>query len=199
MSATAQHRSKRNLDDWFMAEILPLEPMLMRFLQRKCRYPVEVADLRQDIYIRVYEAARIRRPDKPKAFLFTVARNLIIDYMRRQKILILDQITDFDSLNVPDNGSTPESEVSARDELRQLQGALDKVPARQREVIVLRKVRGLSQRDVAKHMGITEDTVERHLSKGIRALAHSLLDANIETGLKHFMPQHHALRNNDKP
>jgi len=69
---------------------------------------------------------------------------------------------------------SPERYVTARSELRLLQIALNLLPARCREVIELRKIEGLSQREVATRMGITEDTVERQVSKGVRALASAM-------------------------
>jgi RNA polymerase sigma-70 factor (ECF subfamily) len=48
--------------------------------------------------------------------------------------------------------------------------AIGELPPRCREVVTLRKIEGLSQREVARKMGITEDTVERQVSNGIRLL-----------------------------
>lgn len=179
MSAAGQEVSKDELDLWFMDQVVPLEPMLMRFLRRNHSPTAELSDIRQDVYIRVYEAARKGLPAQAKPFLFAVARNLMIDQMRRRQILSIETVTDFEGLNVPAIEATPEREVSAREELRILQAALDEVPARQREAILLRKVQGLSQRDVALRMGITEDTVERHLSKGVRFLAEAVMETDI--------------------
>jgi RNA polymerase sigma-70 factor (ECF subfamily) len=55
--------------------------------------------------------------------------------------------------------------------LRRLSRALDHLPPRCREVIWLRRVEGMSQREVADQLGITEKTVEKHLAKGMRLLA----------------------------
>ena len=78
----------RSIDDWFMQDVLPLEPMLTRFLQRNWRNEAEIADLRQEAYARVYESARRELPLQVKPFLFQIARNLMIDRLRRQSVLI---------------------------------------------------------------------------------------------------------------
>ena len=44
------------LDAWFVGEVLPLEPDLMRFLRRNWRNESDVADLRQELYVRLYDA-----------------------------------------------------------------------------------------------------------------------------------------------
>jgi len=54
--------AERPIDQWFMQEVLPLEPILTRFLQRNWRNETEIGDLRQEAYARVYEAAQRERP-----------------------------------------------------------------------------------------------------------------------------------------
>jgi RNA polymerase sigma factor (sigma-70 family) len=162
------------LDDWFMREVLPLEPMLTRFLRRKWRNEAEISDLRQDAYARVYEAALRERPLLVKPFLFQITRNLMIDRLRKQSVISLETMADFDWLNVSDDKPSSEAYVAARQELRLLQAALDDLPPRCRQVVLLRKVEGLSQKEVAKQMGIAIETVENQVAKGMRLLAQAL-------------------------
>lgn len=166
--------AEQPIDDWFMREVLPLEPMLTRFLQRNWRSEAEIADLRQETYARVYEAALKERPQMVKPFLFQIARNLMIDRLRRQSVVSLESVADFDWMNVSDDRPSSEAYVSARQELRLLQAALDGLPPRCRQVVVMRKVDGLSQKQVAKEMGITVETVENQVAKGMRLLAQAL-------------------------
>ena len=58
--------AERSIDDWFMQDVLPLEPMLTRFLQRNWRNEAEISDLRQEAYARVYEAASHGLPQQTK-------------------------------------------------------------------------------------------------------------------------------------
>src|SRR6185312_6767623 len=151
---------KRDLDHWFVSKVLPLEPLLVRFLRRNWRDVSEISDLRQEVYARTYESAVGGIPAQVKPFIFKIARNLMIDHLRRRQVVSIDSIADLEALNVPTEEVDVERQVSAREELRMLQQALNNVPSRARDVIVLRKVEGLSQREVAERMGITEDTVE---------------------------------------
>jgi RNA polymerase sigma factor (sigma-70 family) len=167
---------QRPIDDWFMDEVLVLEPMLTRFLQRNWRRESEIGDLRQEVYARTYEAARRERPKSVKPFLFQIARNLMIDRLRRQSVVSLESVADLEWLNLSDDAPTTESVVAARQELRLLQAALDALPPRCRQVVVLRKVEGLSQKEVAERMGIATDTVENQVAKGMRLLAEALTD-----------------------
>jgi RNA polymerase sigma factor (sigma-70 family) len=168
--------TEQPIDQWFMREVLPLEPMLTRFLQRNWRNDAEISDLRQEAYARVYEAAQRERPLLVKPFLFQITRNLMIDRLRRQSVVSLESMTDFEWLNVSDDKPSSEAYVAARQELRLLQAALDALPPRCRQVVLMRKVEGLSQKEVAKRMGITIETVENQVAKGMRLLAQALGD-----------------------
>ncbi len=170
--------SEESLDVWFMRVVLPHEAALERFLRRNWRDLSEIQDLRQETYARVYAAARKERPKSPKAFIFSTARNLVIDRVRKSRVVSIDTGLDLEALHVFIDEPLPDEQVSARQELRLLQAALDDLPPRCRDVVVLRKVYGLSQRDTAMQLGIAECTVEKHVSKGVRRLSEALFGAS---------------------
>ena len=74
----------------------------------------------------------------------------------------------------PRNSAAPDRTLMARDELRRVQAALDRLPAREREAILLGRVEGLSRREIALRMGIAESAVAQYLSRGIRGLVNTL-------------------------
>ncbi len=170
------------VDAWFVEQVLPLEPALMRLLRRHWRLSDEWADLRQDIYLRVYESAtRDGLPERAPAFVFTCARNLLIDRARRAQVVPIDTVAELDALaDVASDELTPERLAGARGELRLLQAALDALPSRCREVVALRKIEGLSQRQIATRLGIAEGTVEKQVTLGVRALALALMEQGVE-------------------
>jgi RNA polymerase sigma factor (sigma-70 family) len=166
--------SRADLRAWFIAEVLPLEAALMQFLQHNWRNKNDLADLRQDVYVRVYEAAKKEIPHPAKPFVFTIARNLIIDRVRHERVIPIEAVADLNALGAAKDEPGPDRIVVARDELRRLQAALDHLPPRAREVVTLRRIEGMPRREIAARMGITEDTVAEHLSSGMRALANLL-------------------------
>lgn len=170
------------LSAWFVEEILPLEGVLERFLRRNWRDVDEISDLRQEVYARVFDSCANTRPESAQAFVLTTARNLLIDRARRAQIVSIETYADMDALAPTLDELSPERYLSARSELKLLQVALNLLPARCREVVMLRKIEGLSQREVASKMGITEDTVERQVSKGVRALAMALQATGLGSG-----------------
>jgi RNA polymerase sigma-70 factor (ECF subfamily) len=180
---------RQSVDHWFVTEVLPLEQALMRFLRRNWRDHGEIADLRQEIYVRVYEAAHRERPFPVKPFLFVTGRNLMIDRLRQRNVVKIETMDEIAWLDVSDAEPGPEQRVAARQELRRMQAALDELPPRCREVIVLRRVHGFSQREVALKMGIKEETVENQVVKGMRILAAATSDkrGSLIAGARRFL------------
>lgn len=170
------------VSSWFVQEVLPLEAALVRFLRRGWRNENDIKDLRQEVYARVYAAAvkEIPRPAKP--FVFTVARNLLINTARRAHIVSIDAVADPDALGIAIEEPGPDRTVMARQELHQLQSALQRLPARWRDVVVMRKVEGLSRREIAQRLGIAEPTVSQHLAAGMAALANLFHDEVSDSG-----------------
>ena len=159
------------VNDWFVNEVLPLEGALMQFLRHTWRNPADIEDLCQDIYVRAYESASREIPKSARAFVFAIARNLLIDRIRSAQIVPIDSVADLETLNIPTSQPAVERSVMARQELRRLQAALDRMPPRCREAVVLKKIEGLSIQEVAARMGISPKTVDRHLSDGACFLA----------------------------
>ena len=165
------------LDAWFKREVLGHEAALVRFLLRMWPNRHEVPDLRQDTYVRVYEAAARSRPQSPKSFLFATARNLMADHIRRRRIVAIDAVGDMDALNVLIDTISAEHRASAQQELRRLAEAIDRLPPKCREAVWMRRVDDLPQKEVAARLGISQKTVEKHVMKAMKLLANALAES----------------------
>jgi RNA polymerase sigma-70 factor (ECF subfamily) len=170
-----------SLDIWFKREVLIHEGALSRFLLRMWPNRHEVQDLRQDTYVRVYEAAARSRPQAAKSFLFATARNLMVDHIRRRRIVSIDAVGDLEALNVLIDNITPEHRVSAQQELRCLAQAIDRLPPKCREAVWMRRVDDLPQKEVAARLRISQKTVEKHVMKGMKLLADALAGLEAES------------------
>jgi RNA polymerase sigma-70 factor (ECF subfamily) len=160
-----------DVEAWFVREVLPLETTLMQFLSHNWRHEADIADIRQDVYEQVCEAAQEKLPENTKAFVFRTARNLIIDRFRHEQVVSIEAVPDLEAFEVVADLPGPERSAVARSELRRVEAAVDSLPPRCREAIVLGRIEGLSAREIATRMGITEQAVSKHLKQGIRALA----------------------------
>jgi RNA polymerase sigma-70 factor (ECF subfamily) len=159
------------LDQWFACEILPHEEALTRFLARAWPQRDEVHDLRQEIYARVYQSAGAQRPRLPKSFLFATARHLLTDRLRRNRVVSIEAMGDLHDSNVLTDERSPERWLDSRQALKRLAEALDRLPDRCREVVWLRRVEDLPQKQIAARLGISEKTVEKQIAKGARLIA----------------------------
>lgn len=162
------------LEEWFRREILPHEAALVRFLGRKWTRPEDIQDLRHDIYVRILEAAAHKRPTSPRGFLLSVARHLLVDRARRDRIVSIDLLEDVDALNVLIDEVSPERATSGRQQVQRLSALFDQLPGRCREVVWMRRIEDVPQKEIASRLGIAEATVEKHLVRGIGLLADAL-------------------------
>jgi len=160
-----------DLHAWFIREVLPLEAALTQFLQHNWRGQANVADMLQDVYVRVFDAARKEIPKATPSFVFATARNLLVDRVRHEKVIPFETVENLEALNVAADAPAPDDQVIAREELRRVQSALDQLQPRSREAFVMHHVEGLSRREIAERMGISDVTVTWHLNAGVRLLA----------------------------
>ena len=171
------------LEQWFIREVIAHEGALMRHLSRVWPNRADIRDIRQEAYVRVYEAAGRARPLAPKSFLFATARNLMADRVRRERVVRIEARGELEALNVLVDEISPERRASARQELARLAHAFDLLPLRCRSVMWLTKVENLTQREVARRLGVNEKAVEKQVSRGVRLLAEALFggEPDVET------------------
>jgi RNA polymerase sigma factor (sigma-70 family) len=172
------------LDAWFKREVLVHEAALTGYLRRNWPRTADIHDLRQEVYVRIYESAQNRIPDVARPFIFAIARNLMVDRIRKQRIVAIDSRGDLSALNVLVDERSPEQRTGAHQELRRLAEALDRLPDKCREVMWLRRIDNLSQKEVAQRLGLSEKTVEKHVMKGMKRLTDEVFgtDESLEAG-----------------
>ena len=132
-------------------------------------------DLRQEIYERALIGAHPSLPGHAGPYLFTVARNHLINRAKRARIVSFDLVADLECVDIEVDVHATERHLNARDDLRRAQAGLERLPSRCREVIRLRKVEGFSTREVADRLGVGTDTVEKQMTLGMRALVDFML------------------------
>lgn len=165
----------RALNEWFCREVLPLEPSLMSYIRRNWRSTEDRGDLRQEIYERVLIGAQKELPQNARGYVFTVARNHLINKAMRARIVSFEQVSDMENVSRQDDMFDLERHLTARDELRWALEALNKLPPRCREVVSLRKVEGLPVSEITAQLGISKNTAETHIKNGLRAIAEYML------------------------
>lgn len=151
---------------WLGRNVLPHEPALRAWLRRRRLQGLEIDDVIQETYTRLISAESVQHVQDAKSYAFQTASSVIIDHLRRMKVVSLASVPDLEYLEIVSEDPSPERQVIDRDELHRLAVAIAALPGKVREVFTLRRVHGLSQREVANRMGIAESTVEKHMSRG---------------------------------
>jgi RNA polymerase sigma factor (sigma-70 family) len=161
---------------WLGRYVLPHEPALRAWLSRRRLAGMDVDDIIQETYSRLMTAESVQHVHDAKSYAFQVSGSVMIDNLRRMKVVSIASVPDFDYLEVVSDDPSPERQVIDRDELHRLAGVIARLPGRVREVFTLRRVYGLSQREVAEKMGIAESTVEKHMARGFLLMLEQFRD-----------------------
>jgi len=145
--------------------------MLRSWLRSRFPADFDIDDVVQESFVRVLRAREAGAIQSPKAFLFATARNLALGRVRRQQIAGEESLAEIEALDILDEGADVSEEVARAQDLELLTKAIQSLPARCRQIITLRKLYGVSQKDIATQLGISEHTVEAQGTIGLRKLA----------------------------
>lgn len=160
---------------WLARCVLPHEPALRAWLQRKSVSGLEVDDIVQETYARLSTLESVSGIRDPKTYFFQTAHSIIVSHVRRSRIVPILAVGHLEAFEMASDQPGPETQVADHQELQRLAEAMAKLPGKIRDVFVLRRVHDLTQRQVAERLGLSENTVEKHMSKGFSLIA-SLFD-----------------------
>ena len=138
-----------------------------RYAYFRLRVDAEAEDVTSEVFHRALVAMPRFEPRRPfLAFLYTIARNVITDRMRRER----PQASFEDALAHPSEAPGPEELASAGDEVRRLRAAVAQLTTLQQEVIVLRYLEGRSTKETAVVIGKPESTIRGIQMRALAAL-----------------------------
>lgn len=142
---------------------------LRRFLRRMLRDEAEAEDIAHDAYLRVLPVVERSAAEKPEALLYTTARRLAINRLKRRTHAPISR-----EAAALDTSASPQpdvvTQVIARQELERVEAAIADLPEGCRAVLLLRKVELLSHREIADRLGIAISTVEKQHARALRLL-----------------------------
>jgi RNA polymerase sigma-70 factor (ECF subfamily) len=164
----------QNLARWFTEEVKPHERSLRAYLRSVFPAFPDVDDLVQESYARLIRAREKGRVSYAKAFLFTTARNAALDFFRRRRVVTIEGVEDISRLEALEESPDAAEAVNRQQELALLAEAVRQLPARCRQVMTLRMLYGLSHKEIAAQLRISDQTVKAQLAKGMRRCAEYL-------------------------
>jgi len=160
----------RDRASWIARNVLPHEPAIRGWLNRNRLYDLDVDDIIQETYARIVSLESFDGILDGRRYAFQVAHSVVVDHLRRARIVSIFAVGNIEELGLAAPDADPEQKASFHDEINQIATALAALPERTRDVLMMRRVAGFTQRETAARLAISEKTVEKHLAKGVLML-----------------------------
>jgi len=168
-------------EDWIRENLCPHEEMLRAWLQSRYQSSVNVDDVVQEAFLRVIRAREREPLQSPKSFLFATARNLALDMVRHSSVAMTQYLPHEDLSEFEDGGMGVPEIVARNQELEIMTRAIQSMPDRCRQVFTLKKVYGMSPKNIAEELGISVNTVWTQLKIGLKRFT-QYMDENLKEG-----------------
>ena len=156
-----------------------LTPRILGYAARLLGDRTEAEDVAQEAMLRLWRIAPDWRQGEAKVstWLYRVVSNLCTDRQRKRRAVALESIGE-----PVDQAPSAGDALIARQRQAALQGALLRLPDRQRQAVVLRHIEGVANPEIALAMDISVEAVESLTARGKRALAQELSGRREELG-----------------
>ena len=151
----------------FLDQRGPLRAMLLARLGNE----EDVQDLLQETFLRVVEVPGCTDIGNPRAYLWRIASNLAIDRLRDarrgRRVFTVDEEA---AERTPSGRPTPEEDAENRARLREMQKILENLPPNCRQAFLLSRRDGMTYKEIAGVMGVSDNMIKKHLVRALGAL-----------------------------
>ena len=153
-------------------------PFVLQILGRSLPVKADVADLAQEVYLRLLRVEKLDLVDNPRAYVCRVAINIAHEWRLRAARMPMEtgEQTLDETLAAPDDLEHWLSQQQNRD---RVEAALMSLPLNQRNALVLHVTKDLTYPQIAVHMGVTRRQVKRYLAKAYARLRIVISDAGV--------------------
>lgn len=177
-----QETDRKRIVAWVASSVMPHEPFVRAWLRQRLQSREDIDDLIQEAYAKLSALTSIDHITRPETFFFQIVRNLLIDQIRHARVVRIEAATEIDFSSVYTDEPTPERITAARRELAKVAALIEALPERCRQVFTMRKIEGVSQREIARRLGVSESVVENEGVKGLKLILQGLKDGNGDAG-----------------
>jgi len=167
-------QSRKDIVAWVGSHVLPHEGAVRAWLKRWTGRHQDIDDVIQEAYCRLAAMEDITHVGNGRAYLFQTTRNIVLEQMRRSKIVHIDNVTDIGAVTIVDEAPPMDRVVGGARELQRVEQLIEGLPLKCRRVFVLRRIHGVSQRKIARMLGITEAAVEKQAARGLKLIMNGL-------------------------
>jgi RNA polymerase sigma-70 factor (ECF subfamily) len=155
---------------WLARHVLPHEALIRARLRDMNLYDLDVEDVIQEMYAKFLTLASLETIRYPKQYALLTARGIVIDHIRHSRVVSITSTGNIEMLEIAEQEASTEQRIEFRQEIQAVGAALEQLPQMCRETLILRRVEGLPQKEVARRLRISEKTVEKHMADGVRLL-----------------------------
>lgn len=149
------------------AAFIANESAIKRFLTRFFGWAQDIEEMTQETFLKAFQAAKSREISEPKAFLFGVARNVARKRLQKNSQALLEFVEDLCGDGEIEDSHSLEDEIDSRQRLLIFAEAVSTLPSQCQRVFVMKKVYGLSHKEISRQLGISVSTVEKHVANGL--------------------------------
>lgn len=154
---------------WLAQHIIPHERSIRSWLIRRT-HDLDIDDIIQEMYARLASLKNLENIQHPRQYAAQTAISIALNLVRHARVVPMIPIGDFEELELVSAEPSPERTINAQEELRELERSLQELPPLCRTAFLLRRVEGLSQKEVAEKLGISVKTVEKYMARSVRFL-----------------------------
>lgn len=142
---------------------------LLQFLTRRMSDRQRAADVAQETYLKLVKIEQQAIPVlHARSFIFRVAGNLAIDALRREQRIAANHQTSEAAGELPCPAPPPEAALLASERLQMLDQALLELSSNARQALLLNRVEGLTQAQIARRLGVSESMVAKYIGQALR-------------------------------
>jgi RNA polymerase sigma factor (sigma-70 family) len=135
-----------------------------------CLYDLDAEDVIQEMYAKFLALPSLDSIRYPRQYALLTARAIVIDHIRHSRVVSITSSGNLELLEIPEPDASSDERIEFQQEIQAVTAALEQLPKMCRETLILRRVEGLPQKEVARRLKISEKTVEKHMANGVRLL-----------------------------
>lgn len=160
-------------DNWLARLVQESGPTLVRFLSRRMASRSEAEDLAQEVYLRLLRIEDTGAIRDPRSYALRVAANVVYEWRMSAR----NRFAHIEPVESEDEQLDPCRQVLRGEQMKLLSRALDRLSPMQRAVLLLHRRDGLTYQEIAKHVQLSVQMVNKHLAKGLAICKDSLADS----------------------
>lgn len=173
------------LTHWFTHEVRPHEAALRAYVRVRFPTLTDIDDLIQETFARILRVRSAGPVRSAKALLFTTARNAALDLLRRRQTVQFESLANLADSSVLIDGPGTVEALSREQELELLDQAVQSLPTRCQQILVMKKIDGLSYAEIGEKLGIKPNTISAQLTIGVLRCRRFLEERGVLKGRGH--------------